>query len=590
MVGVSGGEGALAESPGSSVAESTILDAARLLATFPGAICLIDAGGRVVGANVAAEPLTFAIEREAASRGDGPLLRLVRQAALFGRPHAGRASISGEAATGVGPRTFNVTVLPCERAGKGPYPVLVLAIETTHERNLTEALVASRDFFRDLVACSADFAWETDATGAFVYVSPRGAIGYSASELNGCQLRNFIDTAHSPRSGAHAVPLPFSASEPMEDVETWLKGADGQPYCFLISALPVHDAGGRWRGARGVGRDITALRMRERELERAQAREGVGRAVVDAMLSERNSHDLLLAMARALAGYTNSPHAWVLCRQPDGDYAVGAAFTTAGPDAHLDLPQAVADALVAATTPLELTIAGHTYLGAATRLHDEVNGAICTAQPAQVFRFDEEAQALVEFVARHTAVAIGQAELLQSSSEHTHIDELTGLANRRGLQRTYARWRMRPRDPAAEATLLYLDLDDFKSVNDRAGHVAGDEVLQSFAEILRSISRQRDVAIRLGGDEFALWLEGVDANGAVLVAERLLQSARDMSDAAVEAGSGLGISIGIAVTARGCHEDAEAFLRRADAALYEAKRRGKGRWVLADPPALQTSE
>lgn len=427
MVGASGGEGALAISPAPSVAESTILDAARLLATFPGAICLIDSSERVVGANAAAEPLTVAIEREAASQVDGPLLRLVRQAALFGRPHAGRTSISGEAATGIGSRTFNVTALPCERLGKGPYPVLLLAIETTHEWNLTEALIASRDFFRDLVACSADFAWETDATGAFVYVSPRGAIGYSASELNGCQPRNLIDTPDNASSSKYAVPLPFSASEPVEDVETWLKGADGQRYCFLISALPVHDAGGRWRGARGVGRDITALRMRERELERAHAREGVGRAVVDAMLSERNPHDMLLAAARALACATDSPYAWVLCRQPDGGYAVDAAYTHAGPEAHHELPQAVADALVVATAPLESTIAGYTYLGAATHLHNEVNGAICIAHSSEVFRFDEEARALVELVARHTAVAIGQA----LRQETLGARGSTGPANRR---------------------------------------------------------------------------------------------------------------------------------------------------------------
>jgi len=585
MIGTNGGEEALASSSATSPAESTILDAARMLATFPGAICLIDAGGRVVGANAAAEPLTLAIERESISRGDGPLLRLARQASLFGRPQAGRASISGEAGAVTGPRTFNVTLLPCERTGKGPHPVLLLAIETSHEWNLTEALVASRDFFRDLVACSADFAWETDSTGAFVYVSPRGAIGYSASELNGRQAQSLVDARCDPTLAliGRTAQNPFAANEPMEDAETWLKGGDGRLHCFLISALPVHDAGGRWRGARGVGRDITALRTRELELERARARERAGRAIVDAVLSERNSHDMLAVAARALARATESPQAWILCRQPDCSFAVGAVYGSGGPGAELALPQSVADALVEATAPFESTIGGCKFLGAATRLHNEVNGAICVAQPSQTLPFGEEARALVELVARHTAVAIAQAMLLRSLSELTHTDELTGLTNRRGFHETYGRWRTRPPEPVSEAALLYIDLDDFKAVNDDAGHVIGDNVLHSFASILRRGTRRNDVAVRLGGDEFALWIEGAGTTGAVSIAEWLLKAARDMEEISALAGSGLGISIGIAVTTSASHEDIETLLRRADAALYEAKRRGKGRWVLADP-------
>jgi diguanylate cyclase (GGDEF)-like protein/PAS domain S-box-containing protein len=592
MIGTHGGEEALASSTATSLAESAVVNAARVLATFPGATCLLDAAGRVVCANIAAEPLTLALEREAASRGDGPLLRLARQASLFGRPQAGRASISGEAGTGAesGPRAFNVTALPCERTGQGPYPVLLLAIETTHERNLTEALVASRDFFRDLVACSADFAWETDATGAFVYVSPRGAIGYTASELNGRQAVSLIDSAHDAAIAGHGAPVPFSTSEPVEDVEIWLKGADGSAHSFLISALPVHDAGGRWRGARGVGRDITALRMRELELERAHARERVSRAIVDAMLSERDFNTMLAAAARALAWAAHSVCTWILCREPSGTYAVGAAYSVAAHGAVRDLPPGLADQLVCARDPLEKAIDGWTYLGAPTRLHGAVNGAICIARPAQDPPFQLEERALVELVARHTAVAIGQAEFLRSLSNLSRTDDLTGLINRRGFLDAYVRWQRRPQDPLAEASFLYIDLDNFKIINDRDGHARGDEILHDFGNILLRNSRRHDVAVRLGGDEFALWLEGVGRIGAITIAERLLKAAREESGAGEIRGS-VGLSIGIAVTTAASREDIESLLRRADRALYEAKRRGKGCWVLADPaPAESASE
>ncbi len=176
---------------------------------------------------------------------------------------------------------------------------------------------------------------------------------------------------------------------------------------------------------------------------------------------------------------------------------------------------------------------------------------------------------------------------MRSLSELTHTDELTGLANRRGFHETYARWRLRRRDSSAEATLLYIDLDDFKAVNDCAGHATGDEVLHGFGSVLRRASRGSDVAIRLGGDEFALWLEGVGTSGAVSIAEWLLKTAREMGDVGATADKGLGLSIGIAVTTSASHEDIEMLLRRADAALYEAKRRGKGCWVLANPAATE---
>lgn len=584
MVGTQGSEAPLARSASVSAAESTILDAARLLATFPGAICLIDADGCVIGENAAAEPLTLALGREAASRGEGPLLRLVRQASLFGRPQAGRASIAAEAGASAGPRIFNVTVLPCERAGRGPHPVLVLATESTHEWNLTEALVASRDFFRDLVACSADFAWETDATGAFVYVSPRGAIGYSASELNGRPAHSLIDTAHDVGVGRDSAQLPFLASEPVENVEVWLRGADGGAHCFLISALPVHDAGGRWRGARGVGRDVTGLRLHERELERAHARERASRAIVDAMLSEREPSTMLAAAARALSWATHANRAWILCREPSGTFEVGAAYAASVQDTAGDLPEPIAEALARASKRLEQSFEGWRYLGAPTRLQEAVTGAICIARPEGSPPFDQESRALVDLVARHTAVAINQAALVRSLSDLTRRDELTGLTNRRGFQEAYARWRARSHDAAAEAAVLYIDLDDFKRINDCAGHTRGDALLSSVGRILMGNARRSDVAARLGGDEFALFLEGAGESAAAAAAERLIRAAR-------ETGEGFGLSVGIAVTKRAAGETVEALLSRADAALYEAKRRGKGCFVLAAPlPALGASE
>ena len=157
-------------------------------------------------------------------------------------------------------------------------------------------------------------------------------------------------------------------------------------------------------------------------------------------------------------------------------------------------------------------------------------------------------------------------------------DALTGLANRRqllaGAQREFARAR-RKGTPLA---MLMLDLDRFKSINDRWGHPTGDRVLQHMAQLLGQQARGQDVAGRLGGEEFALLLPDTDGPGAVVIAERL-RGAVQVSDA-VRTGDGevvrYTVSVGVATLEAG-DASFESLLQRVDRALYQAKERGRNR-------------
>jgi diguanylate cyclase (GGDEF)-like protein/PAS domain S-box-containing protein len=153
-------------------------------------------------------------------------------------------------------------------------------------------------------------------------------------------------------------------------------------------------------------------------------------------------------------------------------------------------------------------------------------------------------------------------------------DPLTGLANRALLlDRIDHALGARRRDPRRNLALLYLDLDDFKTVNDALGHEAGDDLLREVAARLSVGLRPGDTASRLGGDEFAVLLEDLaDRDTAYEVGARLLESLQ----APFEAGEGLCInaSLGIAVSTGA--EDAAALMRNADLAMYRAKGGGKG--------------
>lgn len=178
--------------------------------------------------------------------------------------------------------------------------------------------------------------------------------------------------------------------------------------------------------------------------------------------------------------------------------------------------------------------------------------------------------------------AVIQVALRWAADQHTLVqaattDPLTGLVNRSRLDQTIRR------DRSPLAALLFCDVDDFKVVNDRHGHVVGDQVLKEIATRMRTAVRGRDMVARLGGDEFGVWCPDLETGtDALAVAERLMTSA----DQPIEVDGRphlLGLSIGIALLdqASGEPHDLESALTKADKALYEAKRTGKGRFILA---------
>ena len=161
------------------------------------------------------------------------------------------------------------------------------------------------------------------------------------------------------------------------------------------------------------------------------------------------------------------------------------------------------------------------------------------------------------------------------------VDPLTGVANRRAFLEVAARsLKQRPRAPAPVSVLLF-DLDQFKSINDRYGHLVGDRVLRNFAKIAVAELRSTDLFGRLGGEEFAAILFGAETGSAIATAERIRQ-AFSVAHSGNSEHPGLSVSVGVAnVPAREATE-IETMLTRADEALYVAKARGRNRVELAD--------
>ncbi len=163
-------------------------------------------------------------------------------------------------------------------------------------------------------------------------------------------------------------------------------------------------------------------------------------------------------------------------------------------------------------------------------------------------------------------------------------DALTGLANRPLFvdRLSHVLGRRARRQGETRAAVLFLDIDDFKTVNDSLGHTAGDELLVTLARRLQSTLRPTDTAARLGGDEFAVLLDGASETDARQVAERLLQTAASpVTVSGVEIA--VTVSVGIAVNLPGTDTTAEEFLRDADLAMYTAKSSRPGTYAVYDP-------
>ena len=161
-------------------------------------------------------------------------------------------------------------------------------------------------------------------------------------------------------------------------------------------------------------------------------------------------------------------------------------------------------------------------------------------------------------------------------------DSLTGMYNRRYLESHFERVSSRLKDEGKPISLLMLDIDHFKAVNDTHGHDIGDEVLQVVSRRILSNLRGFDTAVRFGGEEFVILLPDAPLAAAVITAERLCKA---MSSTPVPVGDspdGLSItvSLGAATTLAG-DETLDTLIKRADVALYEAKSAGRNKVMTA---------
>ncbi len=242
------------------------------------------------------------------------------------------------------------------------------------------------------------------------------------------------------------------------------------------------------------------------------------------------------------------------------------------PDSEASMPTFIQDGVTAAmAAPL---------LGA-----DEAMGSLVVASRTAGRVFTERDQQVLLALAEHAKLALNDARtvgaLEQALDDATHRathDDLTGLPNRVLFLDRVEHALLRARRSGATLAVVFVDVDEFKLVNDTLGHELGDALLREVAARLGHAVRESDSAARLGGDEFALLLEDVEPDDVVVCVERVLTVLREPLTIGGQRVL-TRASIGVSVNTAGNEEPGE-LLRKADMAMYQAKAQGKDRFVM----------
>src|SRR2546423_1059250 len=209
-------------------------------------------------------------------------------------------------------------------------------------------------------------------------------------------------------------------------------------------------------------------------------------------------------------------------------------------------------------------------------------GFIAVFSRSRSHTWDEDEVRMLETLALRAGPAIENANRFREARQLADLDALTGLHNRRFFHETLARECARAHRYERKLSLIVFDLDDFKDVNDRIGHLAGDAVLAEAGERVRDVVRTADIACRVGGDEFAVILPESSIGDADQLYRRIQNA---ISSRPLGQGGKLFLSAGVAELR--AEDDPVSIFQRADDALYRAKEAGKGRVMSANSPRLR---
>ncbi len=443
---------------------------------------------------------------------------------------------------------------------------------------LRGALVESRQRWRDLVTLAVDLAFETDVWGRFVFLAPEPVLSWDCATLLGQPAELLL--ANPSEQGAFN---PFRPTVPFRRRRAWLRRPDGRLICLSFSAAPLLDSEGRIIGARGVGQDISEQEAHDASIAASLRRGEVLDQILWRMRQEVLAPRMMQAALESLITAMGLEGAAVLDMMGDGVqpsvlHQIGGGLSAIMHTALSLLEDGTGEPRQAACPDGRVVL----ICPCQTRFGERAGLATWRASGARPLDPDDlvlssSATGIIRVILEHESI---QREMARQA----RTDPLTSLLNRRAFLDEMSRRLDRLDREGLPGTLMFIDLDNFKVLNDRCGHDVGDEALCLTAALLRATVRPSDLVARLGGDEFALWLDSADELAAAERAEWLrVEAPRTLSHLSDPRDPQVTMSIGIATRWPGRGEDVDQLIQRGDQVMYQVKRAGRGHWRVSRP-------
>jgi Amt family ammonium transporter len=402
-----------------------------------------------------------------------------------------------------------------------------------------------------------DTLYRVDVSGCLIYASP------SAEKLTGFSLQELIgkpvsDLYMHPERRDEFLQRLTDAGGRLNNYEVELRHKDGRGIWVLINVRQFHDQNGHVSGIEGIIRDITSRKLTEEALEYEREKAQVTlRSIADGVITTdlHGRIDYMNPMATTITGWKRAA-------------AKGLAVE--------EVYQSTVDAddLDAANPVIECLRSGDNVMVANIRLLTRPDGKeFAVRESASPIR-NRKGEIIGAVLIIHDVTHLrDMAKQLAFQANH---DAQTGLMNRRAFERRIRQALDNSQRTGARHVLCYMDLDQFKVINDTCGHVAGDAMLTQLAGTMASLTRDNDAIARLGGDEFGLLLDSCPLERGIAIAEEIREAVASFRFVWRGKVFEIGVSIGLVVLQQSSG-DVTDVLSKADAACFVAKDKGRNR-------------
>jgi diguanylate cyclase (GGDEF)-like protein/PAS domain S-box-containing protein len=427
------------------------------------------------------------------------------------------------------------------------------AIESQKRKSAEIKLRESKELFRNYAQSASDWFWELDAEANYTYLSDRffERTGFSPEDIYGHDRSVFINQDSEDLEGEkwQQLFLRLRNREPFKDFEYQIRKADGEIMFVSTNGVPAYDSKQNFIGYRGTGSEITHRRMTENQLLENEKKY---RTLVESAPICIHQIDLdgnLMSMNRAGLEMINESDEQAIVGMP-----------------YLDAACAEDRARISA-------LMQKAFNGEFSEFEFRGQGDIeFSSNFVPILDSDGKVDHLLGLTQNITSKKRAQNELSYQASH----DLLTGLVNRYEFERRVELLISTARSEKIEHALCFMDLDQFKVVNDTCGHIAGDELLRQLGHLLSEVVRPHDTLARLGGDEFGVLIENCGLRQAQRVAAALQQATQSFQFYWKGQTFRIGVSIGL-VAINESTANLTELMKQADAACYMAKDLGRNR-------------